>query len=71
MLSVSQLIALHKGKNPNIYRYEKKERVYFITVALRGLEPLLSEPKSNVLPLYNRALLKIDRPSFLLGTSIC
>ena len=78
MLSVSQLIAPSKELSSEVQTADTKyglllyhlwEKKVFNLVAPRGFEPLLSEPKSNVLPLYNRAL--NDRPILLLGTSIC
>lgn len=49
----------------------RKELIAAVTP--RGFEPLRLEPKSYVLSLYNGALIIIlnDRPSIIIGTSIC
>ena len=71
MLSVSQLIALQRLQILKIYKHNKDlqytllimTKISIQLVAPRGFEPLRSEPKSDVLPLYNRAL--NDRPILL------
>ena len=76
MLSVSQLIAPSKELSPKILTAETEhylsyllwqERIRFLIVAPRGFEPLHSEPKSDVLPLYYRTLIITlnDRPILL------
>ena len=72
MLSVSQLIALQRLQILKKFYKHNKDLQYTLLimtkisirlVAPRGFEPLRSEPKSDVLPLYNRAL--NDRPILL------